>query len=162
MHQRSHSLRNATVSLVDPQSRTFRQVASICQFEYPRELTVFQPSRRPLSVELRRLELSFSVNQDRCLESSQLKAYIERDQDAGIWYGLNSKLCLRDTKNIRKRSVIVPFGDLVYKRNQFHVILKVENSGQYARFHINKTLGRVESSMEPRILYLKAQLHAFT
>ena len=152
-----------TVALVDPQSRTFRQVAGIfSQFEFPRELTVFQPSRRPLSVELRRLELSFFVNRDRCLESSQLKAYIEPNQDAGTWYGLSSKLCLRDTANIRKRSVIVPFGHMSCKRNGFHVMLKVENSGQYARFHINEVLGRIESSMEPRILYLKAQLHAFS
>ena len=161
IHTRSGTRR--TVSLVDPQSRTFHQIASIFnQFEYPSELTVFQPNRRPLSVELRRLELSFFVNRDRCLESGQLKAYIEPNQDAGTWYGLNSKLCLRDTTNIRKRSVIVPFGDVVYTRNQFHVTLKIENSGQYARFHINEALGRIESSVEPRILYLKAQLHAFS
>ena len=151
-----------TVSLVDPQSRTFHHVASIFnQFEFPRELTVFQPSRRPLSVELRRLELSFFVNRNRCLESTQLRAFIDSNQDVGSWYGLNSKLCLRDTRT-EKRSIVVPFGDMRVKRNQFHVTLQVLNSGSYAWFHINEVLGRIESPMEPRMLYLKAQLHAFT
>ena len=161
-HPRNRRGIRRAVSLVDPQSRTFQRIASIFnQFEFPRELTVFQPSRRPLSVEVRRLELSFFVNRDQHLESSQLRSFIDPNQDAGTWYGLNSKLCLQDVRT-GKRSVIVPFGEMVVKRNQFHVTIHTVNSGNYAKFPINDVLGRIESPMEPRTLFFKAQLHAFT
>ena len=152
-----------TVTLVDPQSPLFQRVARIFdRFEYRQQLTVFQPARKPLSVELRRLELSFFVNTRNLLESLQLQSEIDPDQDAGTWYGLNSKLVLRDPINPRQRSLIVPIGSVSYKRNGLHVTVEVVNSGNYGRFTINDVLGRLDCPAEPRLLYLKAQFHAYT
>jgi hypothetical protein len=70
-----------TVRLVDPQSSIFQDIANIFQgFEGPQHLTVFQPEFRPLSVELKRLGLSFTVNGRGWLESSQLKAEINSNR----------------------------------------------------------------------------------
>jgi hypothetical protein len=150
-------------SLVDPRSPLFQLVARIFQgFEYDGHLTVFQPKRRALSVELRRLELSFFVNSNRLLQCMELRSEIDPDQDAGTWYGLNSKLVLRDASNPRQRSIIVPMGLVRYKRNGTHVAVVVENNGTYGRFTINDVLGRLECPTEPRLLYTKAQFHAFT
>ncbi len=67
-----------TVTLVNPQSKVFQAITNIFRyFEYPQHITVFQPESRPLSVELRRLELSFTVNSRGWLESSQLRAEID-------------------------------------------------------------------------------------
>jgi len=66
-----------TVTLINPQSKIFQAITNIfSNFEHPPHITVFQPESRPLSVELRRLELSFTVNRRGWLESSQLRAEI--------------------------------------------------------------------------------------
>lgn len=151
------------VTLIDPQSSLFQRVAHIFdQFEYCRYLTVFQPSRGNLSVELRRLELSFTVNRKNLLQSSQLRSEIDPNQDAGTWYGLNSKLVLRDFINPRQRSILTPIGDLTCTQNLFHVTIEVENNGNYGRFTINDVLGRLDCPAEPLLLYLKARYHAYT
>lgn len=153
-------------SLVDPQSSLFQRVARIFdRFEYCKHLTPFQPANRSLSVELRRLELSFSVNKKNLLESAQLRSEIDPDQDAGTWYGLNSKLVLRDAINPTQRSIVVPInntGSITSKRNSFHVAVEIENSGNYARFTINNVLGRLDCAAEPFLVYLRSLLHAYT
>jgi Protein of unknown function (DUF3638) len=149
--------------LVDPHSLLFQRLARIFdQFEPRWRLTVFQPERGNLSVEMRRLELSFFVNARGLLQCKQLRSVIDRDQDAGTWYGLNSKLVLRDAFNPRQRSIIVPIGVVKYMRSGLHVAVKVENSGLYGKFIINDVLGRLDCHTEPTLLYMKAQLHAYT
>jgi len=159
----TRAVQRRTVSLVNPQSPLFRQVALIFdKFEYAQHLTVYQPANRSLSVELRRLELTFSVNSKNLLETPQLRSEVDPNQDAGTWYGLNSKLVLRDAINPRRRSIVVPMGSMSYRRNGFHVAVEVANDGSYGRFTINDVLGRLECAAEPRLLYLKAQFHAYT
>lgn len=150
-------------ALVDPNSRLFQRVARVFdRFEHPSRLTVFQPKNTSLSVELRRLELSFFVNYKKLLECRQLKSEIDPDQDAGTWYGLDSKLVIRDTFNYANRSVLVPMGQLTCTRNKFHVALGIGYSGNYGRFAINDVLGRLDCAAEPWLLFMKAQLHAYT
>lgn len=63
-----------TSFLVDPQSPLFQRVARLFdRFEYAKYVTAYQPERSSLSVELRRLELSFWVNTKNLLQSSQLR-----------------------------------------------------------------------------------------
>jgi Protein of unknown function (DUF3638) len=155
--------RNERSSLVDPHSPLFQKVARIFDhFEQRRHITVFQPERGKLSVELRRLELSFFVNSRGLLQCKQLRSEIDLDQDAGTWYGLKSKLVLRNASNRRQRSIIVPMGQVRCTRNGFHVTIKVENDGSYGRFTINDVLGRLDCPTEPRLLYWKARFHAYT
>ncbi|MCJ1312341.1 hypothetical protein MMC25_006015, partial [Agyrium rufum] len=165
------------VKLVDPHSRVFHQIAKIFEmFEYPMHLTVYQPLLKGrLSVEMRRLELRFSVNARNLLESEQLQAEIIGDQDAGTWYGLNSKIVLREiisrrdsysqplqSEPGRHKIIIVPLGELSFKRHGPHVTVTVSNGGNYARYTINEVLKRLDCPAEPRLLYLKAQYHAYT
>lgn len=150
--------------LVDPHSALFRRVAAIFQFfELPERITVYQPERGRLSVELRRMEISFFVNGRGLLQSRQLRSEIDPNQDAGTWYGLRSLLVLRDAVNTSQRSIIVPMGTLRYARDGCHVKLNVENTdGSYGKFIINDVLGRVDCPAEPRLVYSKAMFHAYT
>ena len=161
-HRRIARRRNVT--LVDPYSQLFRRVVALFhRFELPDRLTVYQPEKGPLFVELRRMELTFLVNSKNLLYCKQLRAEIDPNQDAGTWYGLNSKLILRDIANSRQRSIIIPLDKLRYTRREVHVAVNIpENSGTYSRFIINDVLGRLECAPEPKLLYLKAQLHAYT
>ena len=161
---RLHRAQRRNSFLVDPHSRTFNQVARIFeQFEHRHQLTVYQSSKSTLCVELRRLELSFFVNpKNGLLYCRQLRSEVDPNQDAGTWYGLVSKLVLRDAINERQRIVLVPMGLVAFKRDRFHVTVRVENDGLYGKFTINDTLGRLECPPEPRLVYLKAYLHAIT
>lgn len=161
--------RRRTSTLVDPQSLLFQRVAHIFdRFEYRQYLTVYQPATKPLMVELRRLELQFVVNRRNLLESPQLRSEIDPNQDIGTWYGLDSKIVLKavtqDRNSIvqRQRSVIVPIGPLRYNIAGPHVRVQVENKGIYGRFSVNEILGRLDCPAEPRLLYSKAQFHAYT
>jgi hypothetical protein len=125
-----------------------------------------------MTVELRRLELSFSVNSRNLLESSQLRSEIDPDQDAGTWYGLKSKLVLRkvvpqSSVVQRQRSIIVPVGEAIgYKRSGVHVEILVQRNNDaqahFATFTINEVLGRIDCPAETRLLCHKAQFHAYT
>lgn len=150
-------------SLVDPYSSLFQRVARIFhRFELPERLTVFQSKRGLLSVEMRRLELTFALNRRNLFECRQLGSEIDPNQDAGTWYGLESKLILRDVQNQRQRSILVPLGETRYTRKDIHVAVNVISDGNYGRFTINDVLGRIECPTEPRLLYFKAQFHAYT
>lgn len=165
-----------TSTLVDPHSPLFQRIARTFEhFENRRHLTAFQPDPGKLTVELRRLELSFLVNGNNLFESPQLRSEIDPNQDAGTWYGLNSKLVLREVVRVRdpvthclssvpqrQRSILVPMGDIRYIRHGPHISLFVANNGDYAKFTINDVLGRLDCPAEPRLLYLKAMYHAYT
>ncbi|KAH6608878.1 hypothetical protein Trco_002224 [Trichoderma cornu-damae] len=159
--------RGEHVKLVDPRSYEFGQIAKIFEhFEAPDKLTVFQPqsSRGKLAVELRHLDLSFHVNHSGLLFSTELKATIDLNQDAGTWYGLASKIVLRDATDRSKRSVIIPIGEMQWKRykHDVHASIYLDTSSGYCRFDIDDIVGRLSSPLERRLLLLKAQCHAAT
>ncbi|KAI1761144.1 hypothetical protein GGR53DRAFT_506736 [Hypoxylon sp. FL1150] len=149
------------VHLVDPRSDTFAQIAKTLEhFEQPEKVTVFQPKGK-LSVELRHLELSFVVNKNNLLECRQLNMEIDPNQDAGTWYGLLSKIVLRDTLS-KERSIIVPLGQANYIRHGMHVDVRVSGANEYGKYGIDIVLDRLTCPLEPRLLYAKAHYHALT
>ena len=149
--------------LVDPRSSIFNRIALIIEpFEHRSKMTVFQPQTKNVSLNLPGLELSFRVNSDGLLESQQLRAIIDRNQDAGTLYGIDSKLVLRDSVVPEDRSIIVAMGSTAIAQSGAHVRVNISHTGYYARFSINKVLGRLECASEPRLIYFKAYCHAIT
>jgi hypothetical protein len=151
--------------LIDPTSHISKQVADLFRhFEDPRKITIFQPvnPKGKLSVELRHLELSFFVNSKGLLECRELNEEIDPNQDAGTFYGLESKIVLRDVANSKRRSVIIPCGASSSTRRGMHVTIRAAGSTDYAKFGIDDVLGRLSCPPEPRLLYAKAQFHAYT
>ncbi|KKK16991.1 hypothetical protein ARAM_007246 [Aspergillus rambellii] len=160
---RTRQAARGQVRLVDPHSHLFSEVAAIFQeFEDVEKLTVFQPRVRNLSVELKRMDLDFTVNAKGLLVCRQLHAEIDPDQDAGTWYGLQSKIILRDSANPLHRSVIVPIGPLSYRRQGPHVLVMASNDGRYGRYQLDSEVGRLKCEPEPLLVYTKSLLHAFT
>ncbi|KAL7621053.1 hypothetical protein AAE478_008365 [Parahypoxylon ruwenzoriense] len=150
------------VSLVDPRSDIFIQISKVLEyFEQPRRLTVYQPQTGKLSIDLRHLDLSFVVNRSGLLECRQLNAEIDPDQDAGTWYGLQSKIVLRDMISW-KRSIIVPLGGIRWIRHGMHVYVRVDDATGYGRYKIDDILGQLSCPPEPRLLFTKALYHAIT
>ncbi|GKT60908.1 hypothetical protein ColTof3_08247 [Colletotrichum tofieldiae] len=149
--------------IVDTYSPLFNRVARIFNgFEIRRHLLVFQPATKHLQVEIKRLQLMFFVNARQLLESPQLGSEIDLDQDAGTWYGLESKLVFRNPRDPQQRSILVPLGPVEARHERDSMLVRVPPIGEYGKFAINKHLGRIESAPEPLLLYMKAQLHAYT
>ncbi|KAL8812512.1 MAG: hypothetical protein Q9223_001173 [Gallowayella weberi] len=158
-------LRRNKEMLLDPQSLLFRRIYLLIEpFEDRKEMIVYQhlDAKSNLILDLPRLELKFQVNSNGLFESRQLRAFIEEDQDAGTLYGLKSSLVLRDSVLQENRSILVAMGPATIKRHEAHVEVKISHTGYYARFSINKLLGRLECAAEPRLLYFKAYCHAIT
>lgn len=108
--------------LVDPGSSLFHTIASVvAPFENRRSIVVFQPEKASLRVNLPVLELEFNVAPSGLLESYQLRAVIDRDQDAGCLYGLRSKLVIHDIRNPQERAVLATFGEPEVRRRGSHV-----------------------------------------
>jgi len=160
-----HATRNNGSTLVDPNSELARKVAqNFHQFEFPQHITVYQPARSKLRVELKRLELDFSVTQNGLLFCAQLGAVIAetRLQDVGTWYGLRSKLVLRSIRDYLQRSILLPLGETTFEREGSHVSIVIQNNGEYCKFGVNTVLGRIECPAEPVLLYYRALWHAST
>ncbi|KAL1889974.1 hypothetical protein Sste5346_008553 [Sporothrix stenoceras] len=169
--------------LVDPLSEMAEIIRPIFHgFEDTQRLTIFQPAKpqEALSMELRHLELSFFVNHKGNLECRELGAEVDHNQDAGTLYGYHSMIVLRDISDPSYRSIIAPLGSLEWRRSGVHIDVQTQitlgaqssdsekSAGytqvikSYARFDIDTNLGRLTCAPEPRLLYTKAQLHAFT
>ena len=160
---RTSTARRGNSMLVDPRSRIFNRIAAIIEpFEHRSKMTVFQPQKSNISLHLPGLELSFRVNSEGLLESQQLRATIDRNQDAGTFYGIESQLVVRDIIVPEDRSIIVAMGSFAIEPNRAHVRIHISHTGYYARFLINKVLGRLECASEPRLIYFKAYCHAVT
>ncbi|KAH7263807.1 hypothetical protein BKA59DRAFT_520863 [Fusarium tricinctum] len=150
-------------SLVEPKSEIGRKVCSIFQdFEDMKRLTIYQPPNGPLSVEMKRLEIRFHVNQRGLLFCPQLRAEVDPQQDIGTLYGLQSRVTLRDISNPKRKSVIVPIGSIEYEREGIHIAVRISNEGVYAKYTLDSVLGRLDCPPEPLLLYLKAAIHALT
>ncbi|KAF4980380.1 hypothetical protein FZEAL_3610 [Fusarium zealandicum] len=151
-------------SVVNPYSPLFNRVTRILDsFEDKDQILVFQPGgNRNLSVELPRLNILFYANRNRVLESPQLQCQIDENQDAGTWYGLRSKLVCTSITNPMHRSILVPLGNLSARSDGCHVTVRIDASGKYGKFSINKALGRIDCAPEPTLVFTKALLHAST
>ena len=137
----SKGLRRNRSELVDPLSLFFRRVAQLIEpFEHRSKMIVYQPlnPKSNLTVDLPGLELSFRVSFDGLLESRQLRAYIDMNQDAGTLYGLKSSLVLRDSIAQDNRSILVAMGPATIEGYEAHVNVSISHTGFYARFVINQ------------------------
>ncbi|KAJ5065101.1 hypothetical protein J3E72DRAFT_210908, partial [Bipolaris maydis] len=152
------------VVLLEPRSSLVQDIARIfSHFETPSQMLVWVSRDGKVSVELKRMELSFFINFKGQLQSPRLGAIISHKQDCGTWYGLRNKIMIQSIFNHRHTSVLVPLGDFKVFRDGPHVCVEIEmGSGQYLKYSINDTLGRIDCAPEPRLLYTKALLHAYT
>lgn len=151
-------------TLLDSASDLVRNITQVfSHFEHATQIMVFASSVGKVTVELKRMELSFSINREGLLQSSRLGAIISQSQDAGTWYGLQSKLVVQSVSNRRQKSVLVLQGGFRVSKDGPHVSVDIEiGSGEYLKFSINDVLGRIDCAPEPRLLYTKALLHAYT
>ncbi|CAN9475149.1 unnamed protein product [Alternaria alternata] len=154
----------AQTTLLDTGSDLVKSVTRIfSHFEFPSQILVFASVDGKIFVDLKRMELSFHINQEGLLQSPRLGAIILQNQDAGTWYGLMNKIVVHSIANRRQKSILVPWGGIRVSKDGPHVSVDIEmGQGVYLKYTINDVLGRIDCAPEPRLLYMKALLHAYT
>ncbi|KAA8623344.1 DUF3638 multi-domain protein [Pyrenophora tritici-repentis] len=159
-----HFNEDSQTTLLDPGGDLVRRITRIfAHFELSSQILVFATLDGKITVELKRMELSFYINFDGLLHSRRLGAIIPPNQDAGTWYGLENKIVVQSVANRRQKSILVPWGSVRVKKDGPHVLVAIEmRRGVYLKYVINDVLGRIECAPEPRLLYMKALLHAYT
>ena len=164
LNNRSVMRHNVRHRLVDPHSRLFKSVEeTFGEFEHRDHIILYQAEGgdRALTLQMKRLDLIFKARNGSWV-SDELRAQLAEDQDAGLWYGLKSKLVMQDRTNPRLRSVVVPFGVSEVESVGNHVNIRITGVGQYGRFTIDPTLQRLSCAAEPALIYLKAYYFALT
>ncbi|KAI9773044.1 MAG: hypothetical protein M1835_006205 [Candelina submexicana] len=118
---------------------------------------------RIIHVELPRLKLRFFVNSDGNLESKELSAVVDMDQDLGLFYGLKNKLVLRKQDS---RSVLIPFGSVIIQKAASHTSIRVDTGNaskvQHFHYHVDPHIGKLRGPTGRLGLLYKAYLHAVT
>lgn len=139
-------------------------IQSFEYFEKPENLLIYVPFRGRPHVDVSRFELTFFVNAKGLLQDNKSNMEFDEDQDAGTFYGLLSKIVLRDIKDPNKRSVIVPLGDPEYRLFGPHmeIVMRKSDTINIGKFDINMVLGRLETPPEPALVLAKAYFHALT
>ncbi|UPX20197.1 uncharacterized protein EKO05_0010437 [Ascochyta rabiei] len=152
--------------LLDSSNDLVQRISGVFQsFENINYIMVLATRDGTVSVELKRLELTFYINESGLLYSPRLGAFITQEQDAGTWYGLRSKIVVQSAANRRQKSILVPLhNDIQVTRDDIHVSVEISTGGgdTYLKFDINEVLGRIDCPPEPKLLYTKALLHAYT
>ncbi|KAF9474197.1 hypothetical protein BDN70DRAFT_334295 [Pholiota conissans] len=169
---------DGAVKLVDIRSKTFRRIAArVAPLESPEYLIItagIESESHLLSVELPRLRLSFFINTDDDLESSNMHGMvIDDDQSTGTLIGLSSQLILRHKEDAfaslpRSRIVLIPFGEVHYSISSSanHVCVRIDTKSQqqvtWYRYEIDTDLGLLAGSVSITSRLFLIYLHALT
>ncbi|PYI17508.1 hypothetical protein BO99DRAFT_191948 [Aspergillus violaceofuscus CBS 115571] len=123
-------------------------------------------AHQPVQIEMMRLRLRF-FNAQGALQSREMSATVDRDQDIGCFYGLRNKLIVRDTKDHWHRSVVVPFGKVVAVKEKHNSIVHIEPSSEsrrigYFRYSLDRHLYVLRGTPDMQATLYQACLHAMT
>lgn len=167
--------------LLEPRSLTFQCLFSqnLWQLEDSSFVIAVLHSDQCIRVSLPRFKLDFSVNVGGILGSLKCETFsgmvVDRDQSIPTWYGLETKLVLKEptTSNgllTPRRFILVPNGSIAYKmdalQSHVNVIINTNPSQsrhvRYFRYEVDSALCllRCSGSLESQLY--KSYLHALT
>ena len=158
----------APLRLIDVQSPTAKAVSAILEpLEDAAHVHVaLNCETGEVDVHLPRLSLDFflKAGTDR-LESKQFRGMsVDADQSFSTMTGLVNRLVLRSNRG-SSRSVIIPYGDVHFEKDEDHVRVRIIASTRHVSYHyyrIDHQLGRLIDSGSLKSQLFKTYLHALT
>lgn len=159
--------------LIDIHGALFCSLAfRLSPLESSRYLHIAKYSKGRIEADLPRLRLSFFINEQMQLESSNFRGQIvDESQSTGTMFGLKNQLVLRAKDPIteslpRSRSVLIPHGKVRFEKKDHHVSVVIyPNAGRHIlfhRYHIDVDLGYLASDAGLTSRLFKIYLHALT
>lgn len=166
---RTSTMTSGHQKMVDVNSQLFKMVTDVLGvLDAPNHIHVIQERKgdgETVEIHLVRLRLKFFISQVGGLESQELNAKVNQNQDIGCLYGLKNKLVLLDCGRSR-RSVLIPYGgvQLFKAKHQTVVTVNPPEEPRLRCFHysFDRHLKVLQGSSDIlEILYL-AYMHAVT
>ncbi|RAL06801.1 uncharacterized protein BO97DRAFT_447317 [Aspergillus homomorphus CBS 101889] len=154
-------------TMIGVHSQLFSQLSNLlAALDRPDHMIVYQNSEGIVVVDMIRLRLRFLVNGDGLLESPELHAIVDRDQDIGCFYGLKNKLVLQDIKEKSQRSVLIPFGDAQLWKARHHSVVQIEPPEErrirYFQYFLDRDMQELRGPSDMLGILYQAYMHALT
>lgn len=154
-------------TLVDIRSGLFQEMARLLStLDAPEHIHAVKTSSGTIEAELVRLRLKFFINPDRILESRELNATVDNNQDIGCMYGLKNKLVIQEGSQRGQRSVLIPYGEVKVRKQDHHVHVSVqppeEGRIKYFRYMLDERLQMLRGQPGMLSCLYQSYLHATT
>ncbi|KAL2812570.1 hypothetical protein BDW59DRAFT_167774 [Aspergillus cavernicola] len=153
--------------MVDTHSHLFRQLAAVLNtLDASPHIMVTENESGILEVEMVRMRLNFFVNSKGALESRELNATVDYDQDIGCFYGLEKKLVLRHPDPQDSRSVLIPYGSVELRKKKHHPIISIHPPDEarviYFQYSLDPILRILRGPLDMMGTLYQAYIHAVT
>lgn len=164
---------NDTVFLLTPASGFSQHLSSIlAHLESPLNLhMLFNEEKSLLEIQVPRLQLRFFMhNGESVIRSQQFRdMQIDADQSIGTLVGLRSKLVLRSSQDPPKRMLIVPEGQVEFRKqgsdgihDHVAVTLQFGTARRVQAYQVDELLGRFVANTKLESKLYLAYVHALT
>ncbi|KAI9717157.1 MAG: hypothetical protein M1812_004905 [Candelaria pacifica] len=159
------SMRFGHRQMFDFRSHISNRIVKVLEvLEHKANIHVTLDENGTIVAELPRYRLKFFVNASGQLESKELAAIVDRNQDLGTLFGLKNKLVLRNGS--ASQSVLIPFGHVSITKAWEHVRIEIaigeEAKVRYFQYHIDPQLRKLRHPQGLLGPLYKAYLHAIT
>ncbi|KAJ6785676.1 hypothetical protein PWT90_00969 [Aphanocladium album] len=161
------------VYLLAPSSEFSQRISVIlANIESPLNLhMLYYREKAMLEIQVPRLQLQFSLNDgEATIRSQQFRdMHIDTDQSIGTLIGLRSKLVLKSSQDPTKRMLIIPEGNVDFKKHgndgiHDHVAVSLEfgTARRVQAYQLDGLLGRLVTNAKLESKLYLAYLHALT
>lgn len=161
------------VFLLTPSSGLNQHISAILtHLESPLNLhMLYYKEKSLLEIQVPRLQLRFFMNDgESIIRSQQFRdMHIDVDQSVGTLVGLRSKLVLRSSQDPPKRTLIIPEGEVDFKRQGTdgtldHVAVSLQHgtARRVQAYQVDELLGRFVANTKLESKLFLAYLHALT
>jgi hypothetical protein len=158
-------MRQGGKTLVDIQGQLFHRLSKVLGLlDEPWYMNAVA-ERSTVRIDLVRLRLSFFVNANGLLESRELNATVDEDQDIRCFYGLKNKVVLQSLNKWHARSVLIPYGHVELcprRQNTLVSIRPPEACHKYFRYELDPHLRAFRGAHDIFSTLYQAYLHALT
>ena len=166
--QQEKYLVRGSSKLIDIHTPTAKAVSLVLSpLEYAAHIHITLSKTEVLEVHLPRLNLGFFLRKkSKQLESKQFRGMtVDANQSFGALTGLTNKPVLLGD-NDSERSVIIPYGEVLFRPEEFHVRvhinLPLKQQRSYHIYQIDNQLGRLVDNGTLKSRLFKIYLHAVT
>lgn len=152
--------------LLDVRSTSARMITDVLYpLEFPEFIDIrYLTKKKIVNVHLPRLKLDFHIDHNSRLSCKQFPDMtISEEQRIGTFFGLENLLVVRQGQT---RSVIVPYGTVLFQRQEAHRKVQIDTMGlsrvKYHIYTVNSTLGTLVGNGSLTSYLYKIYLHAVT
>ncbi|KAF8602020.1 hypothetical protein BDV93DRAFT_584535 [Ceratobasidium sp. AG-I] len=159
--------------LADIHSSLFQSISQqLAPLETSRYLHATYSAAKQITIDLPRLKLSFFVNENRALESHNLRGQIvDENQSSGAMLGLQNQLLLRAKDSAAQnlpqpRTVLIPFGAVQFSTQDHHVLVSIDvginREVMFCQYKVDTNLRYLAANTDLTSRLFKIYLHAIT